>query len=653
MRDAGGRLSRPWAIAVSVLLLGLSDCGPSPSRSPEPTSGSPANAASPPTSQSSASQPVASESVTGQTPDRPIPAVGDEPASSQTANPDRPVVLLDSYHAHNFVHRGLVPGEHTYHAFTALRRACRLLEQRGCQVRELLVGPLSHDQLSDVRLIVLNLPSMDRPPWLVSELLAVEDFIRRGGGIIFITDHSNCYYHQYHLLPLWDRLGLIPTFETVCERSAQCVISPGSPGWLMARDFEPHPVNQGVRFFAMQTGGRVVTNAAAGDAVIAWTSDQAWADAGALPLYGEGPVGLYGDMRYSDSEEQGKQGIVLAHSVGQGRVIVISDQNSLGDALIAYAHNWRLWVNAVRWCGRFQWDQSQHDAHGSQPNHTTAPDATGAVTTLANTTAASATVTHATATHSMANDTDRPSKSAANARPDIQPTSAQPVVAGLSGNRSAFDALVQSEPDRNAFPAMPAGAWNVHCWEPISTGRFHWGGSNDGQYYNFWCWMNRWHWISADEERSRPREHQRGLPMLLAVEADLLDERLLTLARATLAQRGKVLLLPDHDSPVDPGAAAASAAKGDASASTAAPRATQWALDLAGQISGSPVRSEALRWQSEPVAHWGAEVAGGWLVMVPNAAALRNASFTRPEIAPDGMQRAWQIKLHRWLFDQP
>src|SRR4051812_44929940 len=49
----------------------------------------------------------------------------------------RPVVLFDSYHAHNFIFRGLVPGEHTYHRFTGLRRAAQLLEHRGCEVREL------------------------------------------------------------------------------------------------------------------------------------------------------------------------------------------------------------------------------------------------------------------------------------------------------------------------------------------------------------------------------------------------------------------------------------------------------------------------------------------------------------------------------------
>ncbi len=183
--------------------------------------------------------------------------------------------MFDSFHAHNFLERGLVPGEHTYHRITSLRRAASLLTDRELEVREMLVGPWTPDKLEGVRLIVLNLPSMDRPPWLVSEIETVERFVRDGGGMLFITDHSNCYYHQYHLLPLWQRLGLIPTFETTCERTEKNLLAHSGPGWLLIRDFSEHPLTQNVRYFGIQTGGRVV-----GEGIVARTSSAAWADAG-------------------------------------------------------------------------------------------------------------------------------------------------------------------------------------------------------------------------------------------------------------------------------------------------------------------------------------------------------------------------------------
>ncbi len=94
------------------------------------------------------------------------------------------------------------------------------------------------------------------------------------------------------------------------------LLSHRGPGWLLVRDFDKHPVTEGVRYFGTQTGGRVV-----GDGVIARTSQDAWADAGLSPLYGEGNPGLTGDLQYSPAEEQGAQGILLAKDIDRGRVV--------------------------------------------------------------------------------------------------------------------------------------------------------------------------------------------------------------------------------------------------------------------------------------------------------------------------------------------
>ncbi len=283
-----------------------------------------------------------------------ILTIATTPAFCQVAEPEakKPRVLFDSYHAHNFLHRGLKEREYSYHQYSALRRAAKLLENRGCVVDELLIGPVSEEILHEVDLFVLNLPSMDRPPLLVSEVIAIENFVRGGGGILFVTDHSNCYYHQYQLLPLWRPLGLIPTFETVCIVDRATSLSSTGSGWALIRDFAEHDITSDIRYVATQTGGRVI-----GEGEIAWTAEQAWADAGATPLYGEGdPGGLYGDWQLSVSEDTGKQAIALARDVGAGRVCVIADQNCLSDAFIAYADNWKFWLNACHWTGRLQYE---------------------------------------------------------------------------------------------------------------------------------------------------------------------------------------------------------------------------------------------------------------------------------------------------------
>lgn len=505
------------------------------------------------------------------------------PASRQ------PLVLFDSFHAHNFLDRGLIPGEHTYHRFTGLRRAASLLSDRQVEVRELIVGPITAERLQDVQLVVLNLPSMDRPPWLISEIEAIERFIRHGGGMIFITDHTNCYYHQYHLLPLWQRLGLIPTFETACERNKKNLLARSGPGWLLIRDFDKHPVTDDVHFLGIQTGGRVV-----GEGVIARTSPDAWADAGLSPLYGEGNPGLTGDMQLSGSEEQGAQGILLAKTIDRGRVVVISDQNALGDAQISYADNWRLWLNACNWAGQLKIN--------TQP----------------------LTIDKIAALHSNGQtkrDTSTP---------------------------TPFDQLVGGEPDRNANPMLPEGSWQIECWEDLSGGNFHWGSTDSQQYYYFWCWLNRWCWASAHERPSNPAPV--GRIMLLVNEGDLQLAPLKQRLQSVLRQNGKVVLL---GTPVN---AYESSSSPPADPIKPEFNRTNWLKEqLALLLPAGEVHQlvDSVAWQNQPVNHAQLSVGGGAMVVIPDASLLANANFTPPETAPNAGNSKWQRQLYHWLFEQP
>jgi hypothetical protein len=41
--------------------------------------------------------------------------------------------------------------------------------------------------------------------------------------------------------------------------------------------------------------------------------------------------------------------VIAAHAVGQGRVLVVGDQNVFGDPFINYLDNYKLWLNSVGW----------------------------------------------------------------------------------------------------------------------------------------------------------------------------------------------------------------------------------------------------------------------------------------------------------------
>jgi hypothetical protein len=252
-------------------------------------------------------------------------------------------VLIDAIHVHEFSHIGLKPGVCDYHEHSSFRLAFDYLRSRGVTCDRVAQGRLHDELLSQYRLLVINLASADCPSFLVSEIAAIKRFVERGGSLFIVTDHSNAYGHAYILEPLLTELGIASYTDTICE-VAPHILGNGN-GWIAVTRFSPHPLTEGLKCLGILTGGRVDSRYA-----VAWTSDGAWADAWKPGLYLESNTpGFLGDFQRDPKEKSGRLGVVLAKTLGRGRIVIIPDQNMLGDAFINYADNYRLWLNAAAW----------------------------------------------------------------------------------------------------------------------------------------------------------------------------------------------------------------------------------------------------------------------------------------------------------------
>jgi hypothetical protein len=60
-------------------------------------------------------------------------------------------------------------------------------------------------------------------------------------------------------------------------------------------------------------------------------------------------MGFYGNWKQDTGERSGPLGVVLAKQLGRGRIVILGDQNMMGDPFINYADNYRLWLNSVSW----------------------------------------------------------------------------------------------------------------------------------------------------------------------------------------------------------------------------------------------------------------------------------------------------------------
>lgn len=274
--------------------------------------------------------------------------------AQSTTKPETTTVLFDTWHSNTWIRHLPSPQQYNYHQLHSLARAAHSLESMGWKC-EPQVEPWTPTTLQSVSLIVINLVSADRPGFLLSEIQALNDYLKRGGGIILITDHTNCYFHNTVLQPWFHELGIQLTNHSACDVSPY-TLSQGH-AWISIESFAQHPVTASLKQVAFQTGGSVDPALA-----IAWTSPQGWGDDGQMNPFGEGKsLGFFGDFSFSPGEQPGPIGVIAAKEIGKGRLVIIGDQNCVGGMFLNYADNRRLWLQAALWASHQSDTPSQCD----------------------------------------------------------------------------------------------------------------------------------------------------------------------------------------------------------------------------------------------------------------------------------------------------
>lgn len=203
-------------------------------------------------------------------------------------------------------------------------------------------------RLGGASAVFLNLVSGDHPAFTAAEVSALLAFVRRGGGLLVLTDHSNCYFHGEMLQPLTAALGLTLPPVTAADRGRGHTLSPRSNAWLQVAAEPGHPLTAGVARLGFMTAGSVVPGPDSGFTVLAWTSPRGWADRWE-PYRRDDSSGFTGNLQQEPEEPDARVGLVAAGTYGAGRVVFLADQNAWGDTLVGLEDNARLFANAVGW----------------------------------------------------------------------------------------------------------------------------------------------------------------------------------------------------------------------------------------------------------------------------------------------------------------
>ncbi len=212
---------------------------------------------------------------------------------------------------------------------------------------------LSPVMLAGTSAVVLNLPSGHRPGFSYTEVLALVDYVRAGGGLLLITESSNQDLHAELLQPLGLRFGFALPPVTVAEDREELLFSHLRPAMFRAEPLAGHPITAGVHHVVVQAAGelrgpegwRPQVEAPLGPEWQVLLRGGRWADRWDPKDAGN----FQGDLKPGAKELTGARVLAAARLFGKGRVVVVSDQSAWTDAMIGMEDNARFFSQLLDW----------------------------------------------------------------------------------------------------------------------------------------------------------------------------------------------------------------------------------------------------------------------------------------------------------------
>ena len=274
------------------------------------------------------------------------------------ADDDRPWILVDLRHTEiqNPVDYRLHRAQYNYQGTYGFYRLFEHLERHDFPWAP-TDEPLSTPRLTPYDILFINLVHDRMPDFTDDEVEAIQEFVADGGGLFVIGDHTNVYRHAERINPILEPMGLEMMYHTVTDQPP--VYSVSGLGWIMVFDFADHPINDGVEMISFKTGGPVA--AVDPDDDLAMTSEESFADF----WNPDNDEGYYGNWKQGDDEElepSGPLSVASATEYGDGRAVLVGDQNIFGDAWINLGHNFDFATNAFEWlAGREDTDEPMRD----------------------------------------------------------------------------------------------------------------------------------------------------------------------------------------------------------------------------------------------------------------------------------------------------
>ncbi|MBI4161479.1 MAG: DUF4350 domain-containing protein, partial [Acidobacteria bacterium] len=172
-------------------------------------------------------------------------------------------------------------------------------------------------------LVVIN-PVRDPDP---ERIRSIRDFVRRGGALLVLGDHTDIFGTQGPLNRWCDPFGIRFRFDSA---------RPASRGWEWSLETVPHPTTAGLDAsnlrFRVGTGASLETRPPARALVLA---RYGFSDAGDRSNSGRG--GFLGDYRWTGAERIGNIPLMAERRFGSGKVVALGDTSMFQNVALPFS----------------------------------------------------------------------------------------------------------------------------------------------------------------------------------------------------------------------------------------------------------------------------------------------------------------------------
>lgn len=232
----------------------------------------------------------------------------------------------------------------------------RYLRELGFEVRDHNAGRLTPQTLENIDVLMIGIMSYEAMPMNTKEIETIVEFVRNGGGLHVVSDHTNAYDNADLANRLLKHFDIEVLDALIVDKTAR------KDSWYSPKTYSEHPVTKDISVLVHQAGTALATEYG-----VAFTDPQAWADRG-NPDNG---IARFGNKLFEPGEEKMAYPVIAARNFGKGRVVVTTDCNLYANSWIFSFDNYKLARNAFSWLAQIppvqtQWSENEiliHEGH--------------------------------------------------------------------------------------------------------------------------------------------------------------------------------------------------------------------------------------------------------------------------------------------------